>query len=101
MSTLSAVSYGGEKVDVWVLLSEPSLAGNSGSLQAVDEQQRRILTQLKALGAVELARVKRARNAVAVSVDPAKLTEIKRIPGVRTVSPVRHIERDPPPLPVQ
>ena len=61
------------------------------------------MANLKALGATELARVTLANNAVAVTIDSSKLAEAKRISGVRSVTAVKHIERDPlpPPPPVR
>ncbi len=55
------------------------------------------MAELRALGATELARVALANNALAVIIDSSRLPEAKRISGVRSVSPVRNIEREPPP----
>jgi len=96
ISVLAAVAHGADKMDVWVLLTKPPLAADANASEAIRKQQQSVLTQLHALGAVELGRVSVARNAIAVSIDPARLPEVKRIAGVRSVSPVRHIERDPP-----
>ncbi len=46
------------------------------------------------LGAVELARVTRALNAVIVKIDPTKARELAKLPGVKSVRPVQHYERD-------
>jgi hypothetical protein len=97
----SAAAFGGDKVDVWVVLSEPPVAASpaAGQLERVKQQQDRVMADLKALGATELARVTLANNALAVSIDSSKLPEAKRISGVRSVTAVRHIERDPLPVP--
>ncbi|MDQ3187995.1 MAG: hypothetical protein M3Q28_03710 [Pseudomonadota bacterium] len=87
---------GGERIDVWVLLTETPVVSGANNAEAIKRQQQAVLAQLAALGAVELARVSRARNAVAVSIEPSKLAQVRKISGVRSVSRVRHIERDPP-----
>ncbi len=93
---LAATAMGGERIDVWVLLTEPPVVSGANNAEAIKRQQQAVLAQLAALGAVELARISRARNAVAVSIEPSKLAQVKKISGVRSVSQVRHIERDPP-----
>ena len=96
VSVLTATAHGGDRVDVWVLLTEPPIASGT-TPESVKQQQQAVMVELKALGAVELGRVSTARNAIAVSIDQAKLPEVKRLSGVRSVSPVRHITRDPVP----
>jgi len=95
----AAAAFGGEQVEVWVVLSEPPVAGSqtAGQLERVKRQQERVMAELRALGATELARVALANNALAVTIDSSKLPEAKRISGVRSVSRVRNIEREPPP----
>lgn len=100
-SVMAATAHSADKVNVWVQLSEPALASRASEPDAIQKQQHEVLAQLQALGAVELGRVRHALNALAVSIDPSKLPEVKRIPGVRSVSPVKHIERDPPAPPVR
>ena len=102
---LATAAFGGDKVDVWVVLTEPPVAGSpeAGQLERVKQQQDRVMAELKALGATELARVTLAKNALAVTIDSSKLPEVKRISGVRGVTAVKHIESDPlpPPPPVR
>ena len=101
LAVLAATAQGGDRVDVWVLLTEPPMASDTASSEKIREQQHAVAAQLKELGAVELGRVTAARNAIAVSIDPAKLPEVKRLSGVRSVSPVRDIQRNPPVPPVR
>ena len=96
VSVLTATAHGGDKVDVWVLLTEPPTASGITTPEKVRQQQQAVMAQLKELGAVELGRVGTTRNAIAVSIDRAKLPEVKQLAGVRSVSPVRDIQRDPP-----
>ena len=96
VSILTAVGHAGDKVDVWVLLSEPPTASGITTPEKVRQQQQAVMAQLKELGAVELARVGTTRNAIAVSIDRSKLPEVKQLSGARSVSPVRDIQRDPP-----
>ena len=99
VALLTATAQGGDRVDVWISLTEPPIASGS-TPQSVKQQQQAVMTELKALGAVELGRVSQARNALAVSIPKSKLPEVKQLAGVRSVSPVRDIQRDPP-LPVR
>lgn len=81
-------------VDVWLDLSEPVPAGARDEAQArrraerVARQQQAVAAELQRLGAIELARVRHARNSIAVRVDPAQLGALRAIPGVRRVRPV-------------
>lgn len=81
-------------VDVWLDLSEPVPAGARDEAQAgrraerVARQQQAVAVELRRLGAIELARVRHARNSIAVRVDPAQLGALRAIPGVRRVRPV-------------
>ncbi len=95
----TAVVHSGERVDVWVVLTEPPVSASNaaGQLEKVKQQQDRVMKQLEALGATELARVTLANNAIAVSIDPSKVGDAKRIPGVRSVSRVQNIQREPRP----
>lgn len=97
VSVLTATVHGGDRVDVWVLLTEPPIASGTSTPEAVKKQQQAVMAELQALGAVELGRVSTARNAIAVSIDQARLPEVKRLSGVRSVTPVRDITRDPVP----
>ncbi len=100
VSVLTATAHSGDRIDIWVLLTEPPVASGTSTPESVKKQQQAVMAELQALGAVELGRVSTARNAIAVSIDQAKLPEVKRLSGVRSVSPVRDITRDPvPPRP--
>lgn len=71
---MAAAAPGGEKVDVWVVLTEqPAASSPVGQLQNVKQQQDRVMDELKALGATELARVTLSKNALAVTIDSSKL----------------------------
>ena len=101
VTMLTATAHGGDRVDVWVLLTEPPVASGITTPEKVKQQQQAVMVQLKELGAVELGRVSTVRNAIAISIDQAKLPEVKQLSGVRSVSPVRDIQRDPPAPPVR
>jgi hypothetical protein len=89
-----------DKIEVWVVLTEPPVAAShTGQLEKIKRQQDTVMAELKALGATELARITVAKNALAVAIDPANVPEVKRISGVRSVSVVRHIDRGPVPDP--
>lgn len=89
-------------VEVWLDLSEPvpATAGNEAEArrraERVDRQQRAVVAELQRLGATELARVRHARNAIAVRVGADRLDALRAIPGVRRVRPVRTLH---PPKP--
>jgi hypothetical protein len=53
-------------------------------------------SDLRALGAVEIARVRQPSPAIAVRVDPARLDAIRQLPAVRRVRPARVLH---PPTP--
>jgi len=101
VSVLTATAHGGDRIDVWVLLTEPPVASGASTPESVKKQQQAVMAELEALGAVELGRVSTALNAIAVSIDQAKLPEVKRLSGVRAVTPVRDIRRDPIPGPTR
>ena len=91
------------RVAVWVDLDLPELAsvprGQRAEFDAlrlqIDAQQDAVLARLRALGAIEQARVRLVRNALAVRLPAAQLDAARRIPGVRAVRPIRNIDRDP------
>ncbi len=56
--------------------------------------QNALMQSARALGATELARVSKALNAVIVSIDAAQIGKLAALPGVKSVRPVRHYERD-------
>jgi len=101
MTVLSTTAHSGDRVDVWVLLTEPPTSSGITTPEKVKQQQQAVMVQLKELGAVELGRVSTVRNAIAISIDQAKLPEVKQLSGVRSVSPVRDIQRGPPGPPVR
>jgi hypothetical protein len=88
-------------VEVWVVLSEPALATlprdatdqRTALRQRIVLQQNAVMAQLVALGAIETARVQRARNAIAVRLPPAAIEEARRIAGVVGVHAVNHRNR--------
>ena len=98
-------------VDVLIELTEPPLAsrdatkptagnepadaaaaGRAAAAQSrrIQRQQERVVNVLRRppFGAVEIYRVRRALNAVAVRVDPAKLAEIRKLADVKSVRPL-------------
>src|SRR5229473_2285763 len=92
------------KVEVWVQLQESPLAAaqadaEDSGLPLTREAQRAHLAKLEdqhdelsftaqSLGAEELGRVSRAHNAVAFSIDAAKLPSLAAHPGVLAIRPV-------------
>jgi subtilisin family serine protease len=92
------------KVEVWVQLQESPLAAaqadaEDSGLPLTREAQRAHLAKLEdqhdelsftaqSLGAEELGRVSRAHNAVAFSIDAAKLPALAAHPGVLAIRPV-------------
>ena len=90
------------RVDVWVDLSEPVPAelddADRAALQRqrVDRQQHEVALELRRLGAVELARARHVRNAIAVRIDDDRLDAVRRIEGVRRVRPTESLH--PPEL---
>jgi hypothetical protein len=78
-------------LEAWVDLAEPAVDRVPGSTrqERVAIQQDRVAAQVRALGGVEIARVRHARNALAVRIDRDALPELKRIPGVLRVRPTR------------
>lgn len=94
-----------DRVDVWVQLTQPSLsslppgADRDAQRARIDAEQAEVMAALRALGAVELARVQVVRNALAVQLPRAQIDAARRLPGVRSIGPVRHIQRQPPPDP--
>ncbi len=90
-------------VSVWVDLDLPELASVPREQRAEREalqgqikaQQDEVMDRLRALGAQEQARVQQVRNALAVRLPGAQLEAARRIPGVRALRIVRHIDRDP------
>lgn len=59
----------------------------------VQAQQTATAQRLQALGAKELARVQVAHNAIAITIDAARLPELAKLPGVVRVRPVMHYEK--------
>jgi subtilisin family serine protease len=96
-------------VRVWVRLSDAPLAVAVGPnakqkgsnltpgqqrayLQQLARAQDSVVAQISNLGGRELARVSKADNAIAVSVDASKLKTIATLPGVTAVNPVVNYE---------
>lgn len=90
-----------DEVEVWVVLSEPALATlprdanaqRNALRQRIVRQQDDVTAQLAALGAVEIARVQQARNAIAVRLPSAAIESAKKIHGVIAVRRVSHRNR--------
>ena len=88
-------------VEVWVVLSEPALATlprdateqRTALRQRIVLQQNAVMAQLVALGAIETARVQRARNAIAVRLPAAAIDAAGKIEGVIGVHAVSHRNR--------
>ena len=96
VSVLTATAHSGGRIDIWVSLTEPPVASGISTPESVKKQQQAVMAMLEALGAIELGRVSTVRNAIAVSIPKSKLPEVKQLAGVRSVSPVRDFQRDPP-----
>lgn len=84
-------------VSVWVDLELPALASvppentaRRGALHLqIQAQQDAVMAGLRALGAIEQARVKVVRNAIAVRLPRTQMGAAREIPGVRAVRPAR------------
>ncbi len=93
------------KVEVVVKLSDAPLAQAQGAaakqrggamsrsqsqayVQSLRGKQDDAMTQIRALGGVELARVSKALNAVIVSIDANRMSAVAQIPGVTSVRAV-------------
>jgi len=57
-------------------------------LAQLKDKQDSVMTQISALGGVELARVSKGHNAVIARIDAAHLPEVAKLPGVSKVRPV-------------
>jgi hypothetical protein len=83
-----AAASAGVTVEVWVDLSEQVPAANDDRANAgvqrqrVDRQQQEVANELQRLGAVELARARHARNAIAIRIAPERLDAVRHIKGV-------------------
>lgn len=89
----AAAASAAPTVDVWVDLSEPVAAARDaasapGQAARVAAQQQQVARALQALGAVELARVRHGRNAIAVRIERARLAEVRALDGVVRTRPV-------------
>jgi subtilisin family serine protease len=97
------------KVDVWVKLAERPLAEAHGAnaknvggvlslsqrrdyLSALRQSHDRLSAAARSMGGVELGRVSRAHNAVALHIDAARVADLASLPGVVAVRPVRNYE---------
>ena len=94
----------GPTVDVWLDLGEPPPGLQTGTPVSADRiarlraQQDGVAAQLPALGAIELARVQRVGNAIAVRVDAGRIPDLRALPGVKRVRPARTLHA-PKPMP--
>jgi subtilisin family serine protease len=87
------------RVQVVVQLQEAPLALAAGAqrqalVSRLARQQNAFAGAAAAFGAVELARLSRALNAVIVEVDAAQLGKVAALPGVKSVRLVRDYEMD-------
>ena len=91
------VSSPDDAVDVWVDLSEPELASlprqrgaeHAALAQRVARQQATVMAALAELRGIELGRVQRLRNAIAVRLPRQALAQARRIAGVRHIRPIQ------------
>lgn len=90
-------------VEIVVELSDPPLAiAGSGTSRArqraivreLQGKQASLLTQLKSLGATEIARVTKALNAVIVRIDAASIPQVEALAGIRSIQPVGEYQLD-------
>jgi minor extracellular serine protease Vpr len=96
------------EIEVWISLTDPSLGEASGpnakrgsGLSAAEQnsysrqltsRQDALVAQVTGMGGREIARVRKAHNAVAVRIDASHLPEVALLPGVRSVRPVRNYQ---------
>jgi minor extracellular serine protease Vpr len=104
----AAASQPTGEIDVWVSLVDASLGQASGRNAKRDArraqqadysrqvlaQQDAIAAQVAALGGREIARVRKAHNAIAVRIDASRVPDLAALPGVREVRPVRNYQVD-------
>ncbi|MFT3955359.1 MAG: hypothetical protein QM722_13505 [Piscinibacter sp.] len=101
---LAVGAQAGQTIDVWLDLDPPatvrqaSAPASAARIALVRAQQDGIAARLPALGAVELARVQQVGNAMAVRIDADRIDELKALPGVKRVRPVRTLH-PPRPMP--
>ena len=57
-------------------------------LADVEEQQTAVLSALETLDATVIYRTQRVLNSIAIRIDPAKLGEVRGLPGVRAIYPL-------------
>lgn len=99
------VASTGTRLQVWVDLSMPAIAGllmpsaRAAYAQAVNAQQELVLPSLRALGAVELARLRLLNNSIAIELPADAVDAVRQLPGVIRVRPIidRHHIGPPPP----
>lgn len=103
-AALGPAAIAGETIEVWLELDAPppglqaSAPAAAARVARVRTQQDEIAAQLPALGAVELARVQRVGNAMAVRIDADRVAQLQALPGVKRVRPVRTLH-PPRPMP--
>jgi hypothetical protein len=93
-----------DRVEIWLDLSEPELASlrqadpaaRTAQRQRIVAEQDRVAAALQALGGVERGRVQLLRNSIAAELPREQVDAARRIPGVRAVRLVRHVDRQPP-----
>src|SRR5262245_6638911 len=106
-AAVSAAQPTGE-IEVWVSLNDLSLGQASGRnakrdarrAQQIDYSRQLIAAQdavaeqVATIGGREIARVRKAHNAIAVRIDASRLGDLAALPGVRAVRPVRNYQVD-------
>lgn len=88
-------------IEVWIVLSEPALSTlahdatqeRTAQRERIVAEQDRVMTELKALGAIESGRTQQRENALAVQLPAASLEGVKKIDGVVRVRSVSHRNR--------
>lgn len=89
---------GQDRVEVWVVLSEPALATlprdamaqRTALLRRILAQQEAVMKSLGALGGTESARTQQMSNSIAIVIDADAVKKIRRIEGVISIRPVSH-----------
>jgi subtilisin family serine protease len=70
---------------------------NSGQQRAylhqLAQRQDALMEQIRGLGGIELGRVSKAHNAVAIAIDASRIQDVAALPGVRSVRPLINYRR--------
>ncbi len=104
-----AILRNGNQVEVWVKLADPPLVTVNGAnakkaggklnggqqrdyVRQIHQKQDALMTQIRNMGGVELARVAKSYNAIAVSIPAAKAVALSALSGVVSVQGVRNYQ---------